>query len=756
MATAFPYDILIDGKGYMLARADQLGRSGRAWQVELQGASIAQEPPGAARWGNQPASIELPVVWSTAHLGYGEDRQQTVGRYHYAVGMDARFPGMILPGPEATVVSTGLADPVTKFAEIGGSLLFLAGRYVKRFTSAGAIADERDLGSGMSGVDMEVFNGNLYVGLGFGSGAYIHRRTAAGTWSQDDDVLRGHMVVLSDRLWASSGTAEVKSVAADPMTAADWSAGYKIGDPGAAITALAAVGDLLYIGKEEGLFALDATGVAAQLTPELRPWGGSENCRGMRPWHGALWVPHRRGLYRYEDLGDTGFHVTSAQPGREAVDNPVRGQVTALAGDDHWLYAALWTGSDSYILAGRETAEGMIWHPILFLAGRQCLALHISGLWSSPRLFFGAGPDVGYIILPRQADNPLSDPDCRYATSGRFYYASHDSGVPATTKLYKSIEVHAEGLDAYNWIDVYLALDDGQWQYAGRADRSPVSMLPLDPRGLAGKRLRIRLNYHLQASTSRFRVLDVVARAAERPELVAVVAAVIRCADRLPTNGPELCPRTGAEMAAELRALAELHRSVTLVDPAGGTRQVLVLGPVQEQEVEQEGRLAQELLLTVRMAVFSEEERAPETRTVVFLLGGAADGFTVPTPVPTPIGASSAACAQVVTYEGSAPSRPIIRVTGPITDIVIRNETTGEKLDFQGTAIAAGDTWLIDMHLATPVVVDGQGVDRSGALTADSSLMTFRLVPGDNAFYIAGSGIDERTGVTMEYWVHET
>ena len=753
MARAYPYDILLDGQGYMLARQGQLGHGRRAWQVELQGASIAEQAAGP-RWGNQAAPVDLPVVFSTAHLGYGDDRYQVEGRYHYGVGADARFPGMVLPGPALTVVSTGLADDVTAFAEVGGALLFLAGRYVKRFTAAGAIADECDLGS--AAVDMEAFRGNLYVGLGFGAGAYIHRRDAAGVWTADNDVQRGHMAVLGERLWATSGPAEVRGVANDPMTAADWTGAYPVGDPGTVITGLVGLEDLLYVGKSDGLYVLDSSGIAWQRTPELRGVVDASNCAGMGAWHGALWVPHLRGLLRVQEQGEAGSLVSSVQPGRDAAaDNPVRGRVTALVGDDRWLYVALYTGADTYILAGREmgTTDGvaMLWHPLAMLEGRACRAMHLSGLWANPRLFLGVGPDVGYIILPRQADSPLADADCRYARQGRIFYPAHDSRVPATTKLYKSVEIHAEGLDAANYIDVFLRLDDGDWRYAGRAQQSPVSRLLLDPRGLAGKAVRVRLNYSLASDAHVIRILDVVVRAAERPELVPVIAAAVRCADRLPTNGQMVCPRSGAEMAAALRALAKAERAVTLVDPAGGVRQVVVLGPLGESEVYQEGQIAQELVLTVRMAVFAEEERAPEMARYTVVLGGAADGFAVPTTVPTGIGATSASAAAVVRHEGTAPSRPAIWVRGPITDLLIRNEATGEVLDFQGSSIPAGETWLIDMRLEPAIVVDGDGEDRSAELAAGSDLLTWHLVPGDNAIGVAGSAIDADTAIWMEW-----
>ena len=84
--------------GYMLAREGQMGR-GRSWRV--QSVASPSVPPTATegRYGNQPAIIEAPMVFRTAHRGYGDEEMRGEGRYHHTENVDARFPNAIIPTP---------------------------------------------------------------------------------------------------------------------------------------------------------------------------------------------------------------------------------------------------------------------------------------------------------------------------------------------------------------------------------------------------------------------------------------------------------------------------------------------------------------------------------------------------------------------------------------------------------------------------------------------------------------------------------
>lgn len=150
----------------------------------------------------------------------------------------------------------------------------------------------------------------------------------------------------------------------------------------------------------------------------------------------------------------------------------------------------------------------------------------------------------------------------------------------------------------------------------------------------------------------------------------------------------------------------------------------------------------------------------PVGRASTFALGGGGDAFPVPHEVPHGVGASTLDQVNVVVYDGNWLSFPtLIRITGPIEDCVLTNETTGEALDFTGTTIAGGDYYDIDCRYGRKTVVDSAGVNRIANLTSDSDLATFHLAPdsaeapgGANSLRVVGSGVTETTGVALNWF----
>lgn len=150
----------------------------------------------------------------------------------------------------------------------------------------------------------------------------------------------------------------------------------------------------------------------------------------------------------------------------------------------------------------------------------------------------------------------------------------------------------------------------------------------------------------------------------------------------------------------------------------------------------------------------------PAGNAITFALGSGGSGFTVPTPVPTPVGASVLDASTVIVYTGTAISYPdLIRITGPITDAVITNETTGDKLDFTGTTIAEGDYYDIDCRYDYKTIYDSGGVRRINKLTVDSDLATFAIMPAidgsishNNSLRVTGTSVTSATKVDVTWF----
>ena len=148
----------------------------------------------------------------------------------------------------------------------------------------------------------------------------------------------------------------------------------------------------------------------------------------------------------------------------------------------------------------------------------------------------------------------------------------------------------------------------------------------------------------------------------------------------------------------------------------------------------------------------------PIVNQVSFVLGGGGAGFAVPMPVPFNVGASNAEGSYVINYVGDTRSYPVIVITGPVTNFVIMNKTSGDKLDFAGFTLAVGKTMTIDTRYGYKTITDELGTNLIDKLTSDSDLATFAILPhptvmnGVNSFYVSGENISAATSVGLQFY----
>ena len=142
-----------------------------------------------------------------------------------------------------------------------------------------------------------------------------------------------------------------------------------------------------------------------------------------------------------------------------------------------------------------------------------------------------------------------------------------------------------------------------------------------------------------------------------------------------------------------------------------------------------------------------------------FTIGGGSNTFVVPFEVPFTIGASTINANEAITNAGNVNAYPTIRITGPIDDCVITNNSTGEKLDFTDVTIAAGHYYDIDLRYGHKTVMDDDGTtNRIADLTDDSDLVSWHLgcdpdvVDGVNSITVTGSSCTEATSINMTWF----
>jgi hypothetical protein len=147
----------------------------------------------------------------------------------------------------------------------------------------------------------------------------------------------------------------------------------------------------------------------------------------------------------------------------------------------------------------------------------------------------------------------------------------------------------------------------------------------------------------------------------------------------------------------------------------------------------------------------------PTWQSIPFGISGASGNWAIPWPIPWPIGSATVDQTKSVITPGEWRSYPIITARGPIDDLVIYNETTGEKLDFTGYSMIAGEALTIDTRYGVKSVIDQDGISQIAALTDDSDLATFHLdadpdaAGGVNSIRVTGSGADSTTIIYFQF-----
>ncbi len=124
-----------------------------------------------------------------------------------------------------------------------------------------------------------------------------------------------------------------------------------------------------------------------------------------------------------------------------------------------------------------------------------------------------------------------------------------------------------------------------------------------------------------------------------------------------------------------------------------------------------------------------------------------------------PITFSSNALSEnnTITYTGTWLSYPTIILNGPMQDPIIRNLTTGEKIELT-TIIGVDRTVTINLEYGNKTIVDDLGTNLIGTLTTDSDLSTFHLEPaplaidGVNSLGVAAIQTDGNTEIILEWF----
>jgi len=102
-------------------------------------------------------------------------------------------------------------------------------------------------------------------------------------------------------------------------------------------------------------------------------------------------------------------------------------------------------------------------------------------------------------------------------------------------------------------------------------------------------------------------------------------------------------------------------------------------------------------------------------------------------------------------YDGTWLAYPVITAIGPITGLVITNNTTGQVISTAGS-IAAGRTYTYDLRYGRKTVYDDLGNNQIATVGASSNLATWAIVVGTNSISIAASASAAPAEVDIIYY----
>lgn len=674
------YDVVIDGKGYMLVRQDPDKGGGRSWlrrgTSDLPRRSFYFQED---RYGNQVDEVDHEEHWDDWSGGYGAAYRSGPEdtRYLFAWNFDARYPRQLihaqalqlLPNAQysgANVNVEYISDvPLPGVANAppgtGAALVYGAG-FVCSYTPTqlvNTIASAFTLKAEATGQQAQgrpaIFGSFCYIGAG--AAGFYQRGFDGATYTFNNQLPAQGFANFRNVMWRRHSGHNLQSVSfgSDPMATANWGATLNLGNGLYQINDMMERGDALFVGMDDGLFQGDISGTFFNVLPEARNARHPDNGRDLSAFDGGIVFAGAPGVYWYQPAQFGGARGDAFEIGPQAVTsgrNPIRGRIRAQESCGPWTYALMFTGSESVVLSGRRDQTRQqpgpyVWHTMQKLPHvAKGHRIHFDGItnasgqyteistrmWVATEASYGAAQGTAPLYVasvPRLNQNPLTDTTFtgNYFGSARIDFPYTDWQMPGVYKIFRSVEVYADNLaTGAQWCDVWCHIDNSSRMFIGRAQTSPKTTLyfPGDNGTfLSGIALRLSLESYTASSTITPVYRSVVVRGPVCPRPVDVVTAVVHIADRLQDRfGNEM--RDGATMISELRRLADPlqqvqpPRPVLLQDLAGATQWVKVLPSLEEQELHQAGDRPLEVAATIRLACLDFTQASGDAPVVFF------------------------------------------------------------------------------------------------------------------------------------------
>ena len=610
-----PGTIVLNGVPYQVATKDPK-TSELEWDEQpVINGSEPKPGPGLTHTrvpGTKYAWISEQVLDSW-HMGLGDILLTEPGTYHWGDNVDGTEPGQVILGPlrtELTIAATAGGDPVG-FFELGGRMYAIWSRYIREIgTLSGTPTDTADVdfGAGEHVSDVKIFRNAAMVALG-GADAFQSRATGAapGTYTAADSTLTADYFAVTEaflyRADADGSNTRVVScpTSSSPLTAANWSSEIDVGgDSGVSFTDLESFGYQVLVGKRDGVYNTNRLGFTPNMLEELKEYVDAANGRGMHRHGGMMYIPHLRGLIRYDGGGSQTVGLEKLQGHGHTNLGPINGVYRALTSDGTWLYVAVWNGTDTYILKYKEIVRGEsvlgVWHNLGVWAANQVTGMHVTGLsGTNPSLWLASTTNelVSRYFLPASSKSPIQDTGYTYAASGTIYMGKLYMGSDVNNKVFTEVTIEGDNLavGAETLTMSYRTSAAVPWVTTGFTATTAVTSSPTTlTLNAAGRFLETNVALARGSTTTKTPVLRrMLIRCIQFVDFMRHITVKV-----LLTTGPQVLE--GAVMAeniqttegayAVLRALENSTTALTLKDPFGSTRTVYVVDPITVETFE--------------------------------------------------------------------------------------------------------------------------------------------------------------------------
>jgi len=488
----------------------------------------ASDVPG---YGDLPAEKILAFAQNNWRGGMGQKNKfLTPDMYSEGDCIDTREPNSVILGPNINTIGA-INDTIIAME------FFLEREYAASTTKVyrlNAGSTTWDLVLTISGDTIEClsqYDGKIFVGLTTNKYRYSADGTSWTTCTLDNAI--AHQFCVSP---AFSGTKDVFVLATRPNivrtslsplnAGTGWSdPPYYVGDENSDITSLFVLNGTLFIGKEDGVYALGTDGRPVAVMPEYRQKRDTTNFKFWTMWQSVFYGSLSGDIIEIVGGSSSLFSVDFVGPLEKSPELALIGSVKGLAADDKNVYALLLVGSSYIIYAGRERRDSKYglrweWVPYANLSTNACGTIKVmqrDGV--NPKLWFAYGTNMANIILSRSPNFPIGDSNYRFTSTGYFITSYFDANYEIWSKIFYQLWLVTEGIIAnHQYVKVYYQINtEPDWHILSMVDLSGT--LTFDLSSISCYRVRLKVELFSDSTTLTPVLKMFILRGILRPEI---------------------------------------------------------------------------------------------------------------------------------------------------------------------------------------------------------------------------------------------